>query len=132
MRKISRRSFLTVSAAAAAAGVLAACGGSSLSSPAASAPAPPSAAAAPAPDTAPPQLVLGRRALSPRALQVDELGVARKGRTALVGAVPIAGGAQGQDLPDGLARRRKEIHEPDGLRPKAADPIRAGQAGDRH
>ena len=37
MRKISRRSFLTVSAAAAAAGVLAACGGSSSSSAASSA-----------------------------------------------------------------------------------------------
>lgn len=45
MRKISRRSFLTVSAAAAAAGVLAACGGSSSSSSAASSSAASSAAA---------------------------------------------------------------------------------------
>ena len=84
------------------------------------------------PEIGPLQLALGQQALFPQGLQVDEIGVARKGRTALVGAVPIAGGAQGQDLPDGLARRRKEIHEPDGLRPKAADPIGAGQAGDRH
>ncbi len=46
MRKISRRSFLTVTAAAAAAGVLAACGGSSSSSTAASSSAASSAAAA--------------------------------------------------------------------------------------
>ena len=45
MRKISRRSFLTVTAAAAAAGVLAACGGSSSSSTAASSSAASSAAA---------------------------------------------------------------------------------------
>ena len=52
MRKISRRSFLTVSAAAAAAGVLAACGGSSSSSTAASSSAASSAASSSAADSA--------------------------------------------------------------------------------
>ena len=52
MRKISRRSFLSVSAAAAAAGVLAACGGSFLSSPAASSSTASSAASSAAADSA--------------------------------------------------------------------------------
>ena len=52
MRKISRRSFLTVSAAAAAAGVLAACGGSSSSSTAAPSSAASSAASSSAADSA--------------------------------------------------------------------------------
>ena len=54
MRKISRRSFLTVSAAAAAAGVLAACGGSSSSSTAASSSTASSAASSAAADSAAP------------------------------------------------------------------------------
>ena len=54
MRKISRRSFLTVSAAAAAAGVLAACGGSSSSSTAASSSIASSAASSAAADSAAP------------------------------------------------------------------------------
>ena len=52
MRKISRRSFLSVSAAAAAAGVLAACGGSSSSSTAASSSTASSAASPAAADSA--------------------------------------------------------------------------------
>ena len=52
MRKISRRSFLSVSAAAAAAGVLAACGGSSSSSTAASSSTASSAASSAAADSA--------------------------------------------------------------------------------
>ena len=78
------------------------------------------------------QLLGGQQALLAQSLQVDEIGVARKGRAALVGAVPIAGGAEGQDLPDVLARRRQEVHKFDSLRPEAADPVRAGQAGHRH
>ena len=54
LRKISRRSFLTVSAAAAAAGVLAACGGSSSSSTAASSSTASSAASSAAADSAAP------------------------------------------------------------------------------
>ena len=54
MRKISRRSFLTVSAAAAAAGVLAACGGSSSSSTAASSSTASSSASSAAADSAAP------------------------------------------------------------------------------
>ena len=38
-----------------------------------------------------------------QSIQIHEIRVARKGRAALVGAVPIARGAQGQDLPDLLA-----------------------------
>ena len=67
-----------------------------------------------------------------QSIQINEIGVARKGRAALVGAVPIARGAQGQDLPDLLACRRKEIHKFFCLFAKAADPVGAGQAGHRH
>ena len=67
-----------------------------------------------------------------QSIQINEIRVARKGRAALVGAVPIARGAQGQDLPDLLACRRKEIHKFFCLFAKAADPVGAGQAGHRH
>ena len=36
-------------------------------------------------------------------IQVDEVGIAGKGREALVGAVAVAGGPQRKDLPAGLA-----------------------------
>ena len=74
----------------------------------------------------------GQQTLFFQRFQVHKIGVARKGRAALVGAVPIARGAQGQDLPDLLACRRKEIHKFFCLFAKAADPVGAGQAGHRH
>ena len=39
---------------------------------------------------------LGQKAVLHQQIQVDEIGVARKGGKALVGAVAVAGGAQGQ------------------------------------
>ena len=62
-----------------------------------------------------------------QSIQINEIRVARKGRAALVGAVPIARGAQGQDLPDLLACRRKEIHKFFCLFAKAADPVGPGR-----
>ena len=49
------------------------------------------------------QLAVGQQPFVPQGLEINEIGVACKGRAALIGAVPVAGGAQGQDLPDGLA-----------------------------
>ena len=65
-------------------------------------------------------------------VEVDEVRVARKGRAALIGAVPITGGAQRQDLPDLLARCGQKIHERFRFRSEAANSIGAGQAGHRH
>ena len=65
-------------------------------------------------------------------VKVDEIGVARKGRAALIGAVAVSGGAQGQDLPDLLARLCQKIHELEGFLAKTADTVGAGQAGHRH
>ena len=78
------------------------------------------------------ELCGGEQALGFQPVQVDEIGVARKGRTALVGAVTVAGGAQGQDLPDGLAGLGQKVHEFVGGLPEAADPIGSGKAGNRH
>ena len=64
--------------------------------------------------------------------QVHKIGVARKGRAALVGAVAVAGGAERQQLPDRLSCRRQEIHKLKCRLAKAADPVRAGQTGYRH
>ena len=78
------------------------------------------------------ELGRGEQALGLEGVEVDEIGVARKGGAALVGAVAVAGGAQGQDLPDGLACLGQKIHKLQRRFAKAADPIGAGQAGHRH
>ena len=74
----------------------------------------------------------GQQALRLEGVEVDEVRVARKGRAALIGAVPITGGAQRQDLPDLLARCGQKIHERFRFRSEAANSIGAGQAGHRH
>ena len=65
-------------------------------------------------------------------IKVDEVGVARKGGAALIGAVAVAGGAQGQQLPDLLPGIGQKIHKFECFLAKAANSIRAGQAGHRH
>ena len=79
-------------------------------------------------------LELGRRQqpFGLEGIEVDEIGVARKGGAALVGAVAVAGGAQRQDLPDLLARSGEKINELFSFLSEAANSIRAGQAGHRH
>ena len=74
----------------------------------------------------------GQQAVGLESVEVDEVGVARKGRAALVGAVAVAGGAEGQQLPDVLARSGQKIHELERFGAKAANTIGAGQAGHRH
>ena len=46
----------------------------------------------------------GEQAFFLQSVEVDKIGVARKGRAALIGAVTVAGGTEWQDLPDLLAR----------------------------
>ena len=74
----------------------------------------------------------GEQAFFLQSVEVDKIGVARKGRAALIGAVTVAGGAERQDLPDLLARLCQKIHELECFLAKAANAVRAGQAGHRH
>ena len=80
------------------------------------------------------RLELGGReqALFLQGFQVDEIGVARKGRATLIGTVAVTGGAEGQQLPDLLAGIRQKVHEFERFLAEAANSIRAGQAGHRH
>ena len=65
-------------------------------------------------------------------VQINEIGVARKGGAALVRAVAVTGGAQRQDLPDLLPGFGQKIHKLQRLCAKTTDPIGAGQTGHRH
>lgn len=59
--------------------------------------------------------------------QADQEGIPGKSGKAHVGRVLIAGGAQGKDLPKGLARVGKEVDKPVSLRAQVSDPEPAGQ-----
>ena len=74
----------------------------------------------------------GEQAFFLQSVEVDKIGVARKGRAALIGAVTVAGGTERQDLPDLLARLCQKIHKLECFLAKAANTVRAGQAGHRH
>ena len=65
-------------------------------------------------------------------IQVDEIGVARKGGVGLIGGVAVAGGAERQDLPAALAPRRQEIDERPGLCPHGPHAPGGGQRKDGH
>ena len=78
------------------------------------------------------QLLPGQQALLRQQVKVDEIGVARKGGKTLVGAVPITGGTDGQDLPVGLPGLGQKIHKTVGLAAQGADAVRPRQAEHRH
>ena len=63
-------------------------------------------------------------------IQTDEIGVARKGGKALVGAVAVAGHTQRQDLPIGLPGFLEPIHKVVCFLRKAADAVRGRQTAD--
>lgn len=77
-------------------------------------------------------VLLGQQTIGSQQVQINEIRVACKGGTALVGAVRKAGGAYGQNLPDRLAGPGQKIHKIAGRLTQAADAVPAGQAGDRH
>ena len=77
-------------------------------------------------------LVVRQQAALLQRVEVDEIGVGRKGRKALVRAVAVTRGPDGQDLPVPLPGRRQKIHKTVGFRPQAADAVGRGQRGDRH
>ena len=64
-------------------------------------------------------------------VQVDIQGLSRKGRIALIGAVPKAGGPQGQHLPIPLFGLHQEIHPLTGGLAEIADAVFRGQAAHR-
>ena len=71
-----------------------------------------------------------QQALHLQQVQVDQIGVAGKGGEALVGAIPKAGGAQGQYLPVPLARLGEKVHKAERLPAQGTDPMGGGQGGD--
>ena len=77
-------------------------------------------------------LVSGQPAVRSQQAVINEIRVAGKGRKALVGAVAVAGGADGQDLPEGLLRLGQKIHECKGLFSQRTDAKGARQAENRH
>ena len=76
------------------------------------------------------QLGAFQQAVGDQQIQVDEVGVPGEGGKALVGAVPIAGGTEGQKLPVGLARGLQKVGEGVGLLSQSADAVGGGEGGD--
>ncbi len=63
-------------------------------------------------------------------IKVDEIGVARIGGKGLIGGVPIACGANGQNLPAGLAALGKKLYKIAGCLSHCADAIGRGKGED--
>ena len=77
-------------------------------------------------------VLFGQQAVGGQQVQINKVGVAREGGAALVRAVGVAGGADGQNLPDGLPGLGQKVHKVMGRLAHAADAIPAGQTRDRH
>ena len=77
-------------------------------------------------------LIGGQIALLMQDAEIDKVGVPGKGGKALVGAVTVAGGANGQDLPVGLLCTGQKIYERKGFLPKCADAKRPRQTKNGH
>ena len=77
-------------------------------------------------------LISGQIALLVQDTEIDKVGVPGKGGKALVGAVTVAGGANGQDLPIGLLCTGQKIHERKGFFPQRADAKRSRQTKNGH
>ena len=60
---------------------------------------------------------------SDQLVRIDHIGIARKGREGLIGRISVAGLAQRQDLPPGLARLHQKVYKPVCLCGKTADPV---------
>ena len=56
-------------------------------------------------------LLFRQKAVLHQQVRIDEIGVAGKGGKALIGGIPIAGGAKGQHLPVVLARLRQKVRK---------------------
>ncbi len=74
-------------------------------------------------------IVLIQIAQADQFTQVDQQGVAGKGREGVVGRIAVAGGIKRQDLPDALAGFCQKVHELKSFFSQGPDAVRAGQAG---
>ena len=74
--------------------------------------------------------LLGEHALFDQILQADEIGIACEGGEGLIGGITVAGLAQGQNLPVGLARILQPIHKIISFLRETADAVFGGQAED--
>ena len=77
-------------------------------------------------------VLFGQQAVGGQQVQINKVGVAREGGAALVRAVGVAGGADGQNLPNRLPGLGQKVHKVMGRLAHAADAIPAGQTRDRH
>ena len=77
------------------------------------------------------QIITIQEAVLRQQVQVNKVGVSGEGGKALIGAVTIAGGAQGQKLPVLLTGGMEEIGKGVGLPAQSADAIRGGKGGNR-
>ena len=76
-------------------------------------------------------LLLREESLPDQSRKINEIGIPRKGRKALIGRIPVAGRPQGQNLPVALPGLRKKIRKTEGLLSEASDPISSGQRKNR-
>ena len=79
-----------------------------------------------------PRLFRLQQPLLHQCVQINEIGIAGKGREGLVGGIPVARWIQRQNLPAGLAGLGKEIHEMISLLSHGAHAVRSGQGSDVH
>ena len=75
------------------------------------------------------QLLRRQQILCFQLIQIDKIGVARKSRRGLVGAVSVSRGGNGQQLPIGLLCADKKIYKLPGSLPKIADSVGRRQRG---
>lgn len=75
-------------------------------------------------------LLSGQDALFDQIFQIDQIGVARDGGKGLIGGSAVAGGAQGQDLPVGLACLDQSVHKIISRPGETANAILGRQTGD--
>ena len=85
-----------------------------------------------APPVGPLDLVRCEQAALHQVVEVDQVGVAGKGRRALIGGVAVARGAQGQHLPPGLVGLDQPVDPLAGGLAHGADAVGRGQRGHGH
>ena len=73
-------------------------------------------------------LLLCQESLTHKGIRGNEIRVPRKGGKRLVGGIPVARGADRENLPVLLSRFFHKIHKPVGLIGKTSDPVFSGQA----
>ena len=78
------------------------------------------------------RLFFGEKPVPAQQIGIDKVRIARDGGGGLIGAVPVGGGIQGQNLPAFLTARVQEINKIKGAPTKGADTVRGGKAAHRH